>query len=88
MQPLIARNLLEQVRLLGRASRNFADRLVVMYGGLILEEGPVAEVIARPGHPYTAGLLASLVTFGSHHSRQALHMGVLGVSGGTTDVSD
>ena len=52
----------------------FADRLVVMYGGLILEEGPVAEVIARPGHPYTAGLLASLVTFGSHHSRQVLHI--------------
>jgi len=36
-----------------------ADRIIVMYAGRVVEEGPVAEVIARPGHPYTRGLLDS-----------------------------
>jgi peptide/nickel transport system permease protein len=36
-----------------------ADRVCVMYAGEIVEEGPVAEVFARPRHPYTAALLAS-----------------------------
>jgi len=35
------------------------DRLAVMYGGRVVERGRVAEVLARPRHPYTAGLLAS-----------------------------
>ena len=30
-----------------------------MYAGEIVEEGPVAEVFARPRHPYTAALIAS-----------------------------
>jgi oligopeptide/dipeptide ABC transporter ATP-binding protein len=34
-----------------------ADRVVVMYAGRIVEEGPVAEVLRAPGHPYTEGLL-------------------------------
>jgi oligopeptide/dipeptide ABC transporter ATP-binding protein len=34
-----------------------ADRLVVMYAGRIVEEGPVREVLRRPRHPYTEGLL-------------------------------
>jgi peptide/nickel transport system permease protein len=50
----------------------FADRLVVMYGGLVMEEGPTRDIIASPRHPYTAGLLASLVPFGAHHSDQPL----------------
>jgi oligopeptide/dipeptide ABC transporter ATP-binding protein len=50
----------------------FADRLVVMYGGLVMEEGPAGSVLAEPHHPYTAGLLASLVPFGAHHSDHAL----------------
>ncbi len=36
-----------------------ADRIAVMYAGRIVEEGPVADVLARPLHPYTKGLLAS-----------------------------
>ena len=36
-----------------------ADRVCVMYAGEIVEEGPVAEVFARPRHPYTAALIAS-----------------------------
>jgi peptide/nickel transport system ATP-binding protein len=37
-----------------------AHRVVVMYGGRIVEEAPVAELFARPRHPYTVGLLKSL----------------------------
>lgn len=37
-----------------------ADRVVVMYGGRIVEEAPVRELYASPAHPYTVGLLASL----------------------------
>jgi len=33
--------------------------LAVMYGGEIVEQGPVAEVFAQPMHPYTLGLLRS-----------------------------
>ena len=36
-----------------------ADRVAVMYAGQVVEEGVVAEVFARPLHPYTAALLAS-----------------------------
>ncbi len=36
-----------------------ADRVAVMYAGQVVEEGAVADVFARPLHPYTAALLAS-----------------------------
>jgi peptide/nickel transport system ATP-binding protein len=35
----------------------FADRVVIMYAGRIVEEGPVAQVFRKPLHPYTKGLL-------------------------------
>jgi peptide/nickel transport system ATP-binding protein len=38
-----------------------ADRVAVMYAGRVIEEGPVADVLGAPAHPYTAGLLASTV---------------------------
>jgi len=38
-----------------------ADRVAVMYAGRIVEIGPVAEVVKRPRHPYTQGLLASTI---------------------------
>jgi peptide/nickel transport system permease protein len=37
-----------------------ADRVCVMYAGLIVEEGKPAEVFTRPRHPYTSALLASV----------------------------
>jgi peptide/nickel transport system ATP-binding protein len=45
---------------LGVASE-IADRIAVMYAGRIVEEGPVADILRNPRHPYTAGLLASTV---------------------------
>ena len=36
------------------------DRVAVMYAGRIVEIGPVHEVINRPAHPYTAGLMGSI----------------------------
>ena len=36
------------------------DKILVMYAGRIVERGATAEVISRPRHPYTRGLLASL----------------------------
>ena len=35
----------------------FADRVMVMYAGQIVEQGPPAAVLQQPLHPYTAGLL-------------------------------
>jgi oligopeptide/dipeptide ABC transporter ATP-binding protein len=37
-----------------------ADRVLVMYLGRVVEEGPVDEVFAAPCHPYTRGLLDSV----------------------------
>jgi oligopeptide/dipeptide ABC transporter ATP-binding protein len=37
-----------------------ADRVAVMYAGRIVEEAPVRELFARPKHPYTRGLMASI----------------------------
>lgn len=37
-----------------------AQRVIVMYGGFIIEEAPVEELYASPQHPYTIGLMGSL----------------------------
>jgi peptide/nickel transport system ATP-binding protein len=39
-----------------------ADRVAVMYAGRIAEIGPVRDVIQRPIHPYTKGLMGSIPT--------------------------
>ena len=36
------------------------QRVVVMYAGRKVEEAPVAQLFARPAHPYTRGLIASI----------------------------
>lgn len=37
-----------------------ADRVIVMYGGRIVEEGTAREIFNSPKHPYTRGLLRSI----------------------------
>ncbi len=37
-----------------------ADRVAVMYCGRIVEEGKTADILSRPAHPYTLGLLRSI----------------------------
>jgi len=48
-----------------------ADRVAVMYAGRIAEIGPVAEVIHRPKHPYTVGLMGSIPSIGEEKARLA-----------------
>jgi len=52
-----------------------AERVVVMYAGRKVEEGPVREIFARPLHPYTQGLLGAVPRLGSSvgtHTRSRL----------------
>ncbi|HBT01870.1 MAG TPA: dipeptide/oligopeptide/nickel ABC transporter ATP-binding protein, partial [Citreicella sp.] len=37
-----------------------ADRVAVMYAGRLAELGPVEEIVRRPNHPYTSGLMGSI----------------------------
>jgi peptide/nickel transport system ATP-binding protein len=46
-----------------------ADRVAVMYAGRIVEIGPVADVIHRPQHPYTAGLMGSIPSIADERER-------------------
>jgi peptide/nickel transport system ATP-binding protein len=49
-----------------------ADRIGIVYAGRLVEEGPTAEVFARPQHPYTAHLISSLPRLGDASRRKAL----------------
>ena len=46
-----------------------ADRVAVMYAGRLVEVGPVEEVIKRPKHPYTVGLMGSIPAIGHRIER-------------------
>ena len=39
---------------------SLCSRVIVMYGGVIVEEGSIDDIFYRTGHPYTAGLLESI----------------------------
>ena len=41
------------------SARYFADEILVMYAGQIVERGPAEELTQRPAHPYTQLLVAS-----------------------------
>jgi peptide/nickel transport system ATP-binding protein len=41
------------------SARYVSDRVVVMYGGTVVETGPTEDVLAAPRHPYTQLLLAA-----------------------------
>ena len=49
-----------------------ADRILVMYAGLVLEAGPTGVVLSQPRSPYTRALLDALPSWGSHYSREKL----------------
>jgi oligopeptide/dipeptide ABC transporter ATP-binding protein len=53
------------------------DRVIVMYGGQVFEEGPVREVFADPQNPYTEGLLRSIPRLGTKVERLAVIPGVV-----------
>jgi oligopeptide/dipeptide ABC transporter ATP-binding protein len=48
------------------------DRVMVMYLGRIVEQGPVAEIFDQPRHPYTIGLLGSRPTLGDEGHLNAI----------------
>jgi peptide/nickel transport system ATP-binding protein len=64
------------------AAVEVADRIAVMYAGRIVEQGAVADIVHRPLHPYTAGLLAS--TVGADNKGQPLQA----VPGAPPDMSN
>jgi peptide/nickel transport system ATP-binding protein len=43
---------------------SLCDRILVMYAGQIVEEGPARKVVRHPAHPYTVGLLSCLPVIG------------------------
>ena len=53
------------------------DRVAVMYAGRVVEIGPVDEVLQRPAHPYTVGLMASVPSLHDARDRLAQIPGAL-----------
>jgi peptide/nickel transport system ATP-binding protein len=43
---------------------HFADRIMIMYAGVLVETAPVRQIFKEPKHPYTQGLLASIPVMG------------------------
>ena len=50
-------------------ARLVCQNVAVMYGGIVVEAGPIAEVMARPLHPYTRALLDADSGHAEPHSR-------------------
>jgi peptide/nickel transport system ATP-binding protein len=46
-----------------------ASRVIVMYGGEIVEQAPVSRIFANPHHPYTEGLLGAMPRVGQERER-------------------
>jgi peptide/nickel transport system permease protein len=45
-----------------------SDRIMVMYGGMVMESAAASDICSNAKHPYTKALLASSPRFGSHYS--------------------
>jgi len=50
---------------------NVADRIGIMYAGVIVEEAPAAAIFGNPMHPYTRYLINSLPRFGDKSPRES-----------------
>jgi len=50
---------------------NFADRVLVMFEGRLVEQGPVKEILKSPKHPYTKALLDCIPRLGQKTKRLA-----------------
>jgi ABC-type dipeptide/oligopeptide/nickel transport system ATPase component len=48
---------------------NFADRVLVMFRGKIVENGPTAEILRAPHHPYTRALIDCVPKLGQKQHR-------------------
>ncbi|WP_102224581.1 ABC transporter ATP-binding protein [Acidimangrovimonas sediminis] len=55
--------------------RHLSSRLIVMYLGRVVEEGPAAAIFAAPRHPYTAALMAATPALGSRPDGRAPALG-------------
>jgi peptide/nickel transport system ATP-binding protein len=58
-----------------------ADKIAVMYAGIVVELGPTSELLSRPRHPYTRGLVASI----PDHRVRKLVRGIPGVAVGLSN---
>ncbi len=70
---------------MGVVSR-ICDRVAVMYGGTLVEEGPVVGILTAPSHPYTAALLTSLPTAAQPRTRLRTIPGVQSTRIGSGEV--
>lgn len=51
-----------------RVAASIADRVVVLYGGTVVERGPISAVFERPSHPYTQALIESFTAAEDEHT--------------------
>ena len=51
---------------------DISDRIMEMYGGMVMESADSAVIASCPRHPYTRSLIAASPRFGSHYSRDRL----------------
>jgi peptide/nickel transport system ATP-binding protein len=64
------------------------QRLAVMYGGTVVEQGPTAQVFARLAHPYTQGLFAARPRLGGHGGARDAQARLVTIPGRVPDLFD
>lgn len=54
---------------------DFADRILIMYAGEVMEEGSVREIFKNPNHPYTEALLKSVPRLDTESKQELYSLG-------------